>query len=148
LIQRQTKQETQPNLCDQRRSDARAGAVRDAARMPVFEPSVIEAPGGVARSSAPSGTGGAGAAGASSVTVPPAAQVFAQFEGTLSAAGESQQIHFAVTPSNFTLEGDKTVLGFQLIGDGLDPAPVEIRQGDGTPVTPLAATSSCRNIDC
>jgi len=70
--------------------------------------------------------------------------VFAQFDGLVPDSFSKQRISIVLTPSDFSLRGGSTVLGFHLEaaqGSSLDPAAVQIHTADGTLVTPKYVNS-------
>src|SRR6185503_9173974 len=69
-----------------------------------------------------------------------AANVFAQFEGTISAPRSSVTIPINFSSSSFTFSGGKSVLGVQVVaadGSGLDPALIQIKDARNRAVTPI-----------
>ncbi len=69
-----------------------------------------------------------------------AAHVFAQFEGLVPSASDTAVLPITLAPTDFTLAGGRTILGFQLkagSASSLDPAAVQIRRADNSLVTPL-----------
>lgn len=69
----------------------------------------------------------------------PAAHVFAQFDSQVFAPLDIRRAHFQLDPTDFTLAGGRVLVGLQLKaapGSTLDPQPVALVTGDGTPVVP------------
>ena len=70
--------------------------------------------------------------------VPAAANVFAEFGGTLATAADAKAVPITLSAADFTLAGGKTVLGFHVTaaaGSTLDPAAVTITGAGGAAVS-------------
>ena len=69
-----------------------------------------------------------------------AANVFAQFDGTIAAAGASVSIPLNFSRSTFKFSGNNSIIGVQVIADSggtLDPAIVQIKDAHNRTVAPI-----------
>jgi hypothetical protein len=79
-----------------------------------------------------------------------AKNIFALYDGVLTAANATNQINFTVsTPKDFTVPTNQIVLGFETVatsGGSFDPAAVKVYDANNNLITPTASSTDIGHV--